>query len=698
MRLLISKAGLTLLVAVLSTASVFAQYTVSSLPLPSGVGVGKAYGAGQGQQVGSSTYGFPRATLWNGASGSAINLNKWTYGSIAYAKRFGLVGGLGYVTKYTTIGSGKGGGGSRTYYIPHAMLWKGYATSAVDLNPAGMYESAVTGLGSTQQTGWATPVLNGPPHAYIWASTAASAVDINPSGFQTSQATGMDGAEEIGYGLKTGATTHALLWTGTAASAVDLHPTGSTLIASFGRAIDMTAAREVGSVSVGTTTASVLHAYVWSGTAASAVDLHPTGYLSSEAMAVRGSYQAGYAVTSLGYMHAMVWHGTAASAIDLNNFLPSGYLTSEVLGFDPDGSLVGFASNGTYTYPVVWSPSSTHYMTASQDVAPGAGGWTTQGINLTLSSPFTTAGTTLVWYVNGGASNSVAGSSVKLPWATTGNYLMGTYSQNSTGTKTPTRFYTFNIDKSPPVTTSSYTNFVIKLTASDVGSGLASTSYILDGGYTYNYVTPATLTNTNHTVEFWSTDLAGNIEAHHTLNLAAVPPTLTSMTPNNVLSGSPAFSLIVNGGGFLSNSVVNWNGSLRTTTYVSTTQLSVAINAADVANAGTALVTVTNPAPGVGTSSALTYTIPQMATAIGTVGDPSGGAFILNSVTSYSGFTLPATLHVVTNSSTYFYDSTGTNESSAAFFDNLEDTSRAKVVGTYSAATSTLTARTVQLQ
>src|SRR6185295_10089018 len=47
----------------------------------------------------------------------------------------------------------------------------------------------------------------------------------------------------------------------------------------------------------------------------------------------------------------------------------------------------------------------------------------------------------------------------------------------------------------------------------------------------------------------------------------------------------------------------------RTTTFVSSTQLTAAIPASDIANVGTASVTVVNPAPGGGTSNALTFTI-----------------------------------------------------------------------------------------
>jgi Tol biopolymer transport system component len=70
-----------------------------------------------------------------------------------------------------------------------------------------------------------------------------------------------------------------------------------------------------------------------------------------------------------------------------------------------------------------------------------------------------------------------------------------------------------------------------------------------------------------------------------------------------------AFTLIVNGSNFLPASIVEWGGSSRTTTFVSSSQLKANIGAADVASAGKVAVTVVNPAPGGGNSSAATFTI-----------------------------------------------------------------------------------------
>jgi uncharacterized protein (TIGR03437 family) len=86
-------------------------------------------------------------------------------------------------------------------------------------------------------------------------------------------------------------------------------------------------------------------------------------------------------------------------------------------------------------------------------------------------------------------------------------------------------------------------------------------------------------------------------------------PTLTSLNPANANAGGAAFTLTVNGTNFVNNSVVRWNGADRATNFVSVTQLAAQISAADIANPGTATVTIFTPAPGGGTSNALSFAI-----------------------------------------------------------------------------------------
>jgi hypothetical protein len=78
------------------------------------------------------------------------------------------------------------------------------------------------------------------------------------------------------------------------------------------------------------------------------------------------------------------------------------------------------------------------------------------------------------------------------------------------------------------------------------------------------------------------------------LNISAILPIvdITSISPSSATHGGPAFILTVNGGSFDSTSVVRWNNSALTTTFVSATQLTAAVPAADIANPGKAAVTV----------------------------------------------------------------------------------------------------------
>jgi hypothetical protein len=88
-----------------------------------------------------------------------------------------------------------------------------------------------------------------------------------------------------------------------------------------------------------------------------------------------------------------------------------------------------------------------------------------------------------------------------------------------------------------------------------------------------------------------------------------VPLVNQPLVPTSVAPGSPGLTLTVNGTGFVSGAVVNWNGAPLATTFVSYSRLMAAVPAANVATAATVNVTVTNPAPGGGTSSPVFFTV-----------------------------------------------------------------------------------------
>jgi 6-phosphogluconolactonase (cycloisomerase 2 family) len=86
-------------------------------------------------------------------------------------------------------------------------------------------------------------------------------------------------------------------------------------------------------------------------------------------------------------------------------------------------------------------------------------------------------------------------------------------------------------------------------------------------------------------------------------------PALVSLSPSSVAAGGAAFTLTCTGTNFVSGAAVRWNGSNRSTTFVSSTRLTAAITASDIATAGTVSVTVFNPAPGGGASNVLTFAV-----------------------------------------------------------------------------------------
>lgn len=86
-------------------------------------------------------------------------------------------------------------------------------------------------------------------------------------------------------------------------------------------------------------------------------------------------------------------------------------------------------------------------------------------------------------------------------------------------------------------------------------------------------------------------------------------PVTTSISPTSKTVGDPGFTLTVNGSNFVSGSIVQFQGSNRTTTFVNSGQITATIPASDLATVGTFNITVFNPTPGGGTSGAQTFTV-----------------------------------------------------------------------------------------
>ena len=152
-------------------------------------------------------------------------------------------------------------------------------------------------------------------------------------------------------------------------------------------------------------------------------------------------------------------------------------------------------------------------------------------------------------------------------------------------------------------------------------------------------ITPSSVTSTQIVATIPAADIAeagtvnvtvtdpapGGTSNAQTFTINNPAPTETSLSPISATAGGAAFTLTVNGTGFVSTSVVKFNGAAKTTTFVNATQLTAAITAADIATAGTATVTVTNPAPG-GTSNAVSFAINNAVPTIGSLSPSSAVA------------------------------------------------------------------------
>jgi hypothetical protein len=133
----------------------------------------------------------------------------------------------------------------------------------------------------------------------------------------------------------------------------------------------------------------------------------------------------------------------------------------------------------------------------------------------------------------------------------------------------------------------------------------------------------------------------GNNCVSNTLTLAVTPPppapTLTSISPTTVAASGAAFPLTADGANFAGTSVVQVNGSARTTVYGNAGQLTATIPASDIASAGTLNITVFTPAPGGGTSGAQPLAVNGPGIAVSAPTSPPTGSITVTLSNSPGG-------------------------------------------------------------
>ena len=130
---------------------------------------------------------------------------------------------------------------------------------------------------------------------------------------------------------------------------------------------------------------------------------------------------------------------------------------------------------------------------------------------------------------------------------------------------------------------------------------------------------PATLLATPGTASITvvNPNLGGGVVSNAIMfSVETAAPVLTGLAPATTFAKFYQPPVVVlSGSGFLAGSTVVVNGVSRAATFVSSTQLSVQLTAADIATAGSFTIAVSNPAPGGGTSAGLPFTVVADTTA-----------------------------------------------------------------------------------
>jgi parallel beta-helix repeat protein len=227
---------------------------------------------------------------------------------------------------------------------------------------------------------------------------------------------------------------------------------------------------------------------------------------------------------------------------------------------DGNGDGIAIIDMGIYEAPVPdLIPPVT---TASATPAPGAAGWNTTNVLVTLTATDNTGGSGVqsIRYSLSGAQVSsvvVAGNPVTVTITAEGTTSLSYAASDVSGNVEATKSLTINIDKTPPVTVAAATpasnaagwnssNVTVTLNATDSGSGVQSIRYWLNGAQGNPVVVNGNSANVTITAEgttslsYAASDVAGNVETTKSLTInidKTAPATVAAAMPAPNASG-----------------------------------------------------------------------------------------------------------------------------------------------------------------
>jgi hypothetical protein len=232
-------------------------------------------------------------------------------------------------------------------------------------------------------------------------------------------------------------------------------------------------------------------------------------------------------------------------------------------------------------------------------------------IAFSSSAPFTLSAITCF----NGATVSGAGATIPASGFCT---LTITYTGSSPSTDTGTLTFTDNASASNLPTAASGSNYTQSITLTGSGTSAAPP--------------PASVSVPDQE----TVTVTDSVQ----LSVSNPVPVISSTSPVYAAGGGSAFTLTVNGSGFVPATTVLWGGTALTTTYVSTTELTAAVPASEITTTGTVAISVQTPPPGGGTSTTWQFEVSPSGNGTGNPPTTTGNG----SVTPGSSATFTVTL------------------------------------------------------
>ena len=551
-------------------------------------------------------------------------------------------------------------------YSPTAgtVLTVGSHTITATFTPADTTDYTTATATVTMTVSQATPVITWASPTAIIYGTALSAAQLNAistvaGSFSYSPATGT----VLGTG------SHTITATFTPADTTDFTSATATVTVTVDQAIPAVTWPTPAAITYGTTLGSmqlnasstVAGSFAYSPAAGTMLGAGPhtvtatftptdtTDYTGATATVTVTVNQATTAITWT--TPAAITYGAALGALQLN-------ASSSVAGafaYSPAAGTVLGA--GPQTLKVTLTPTdATDYTSASSTVtltvnqATPAVTWATPAA-ITYGAALSAA------QLN--ATSSVAGSFAYSPVSGT---VLGAGTQKLTASFSPTDATDYQTATATvTLTVNQATPTISWATPAAITFGTALNAAQLDatasvpGSFVYSPALGSTppVGNDTLTVTFTPTDNIDYAIATASVTLTVnVPPNpvpfIGNITPAIADAGGPSFTITVNGSSFLANSVVYWGTSALTTVFVSSTQLTATVTAADIATPGATAINVQNPAPGGGTSDILQFEVDSPAATATAPTVPSTVVSVTAGSTATYSISFPAS---VTNAS-----------------------------------------------